>query len=371
MVSDDALDTLQAWLRIQRTPGFGISGAKRLIEAFGSLPNAFAASNAELAAAGFSEAARRALRTGRESPIEAALEWAAQPNHHLIAFGTSAYPRRLAELNDAPVLLYAAGDIDLLHHAQLAIVGSRHPTPAGRDNAYHFAKHLAHAGLGITSGLALGIDGAAHEGALDASGITVAVAATGLDRVYPASHRELAKRIVAEGVMLSETPLNTPVSRGAFPRRNRLISGLSMGVLVVEATLKSGSLVTARLASDQGRDVFAIPGSIHNPMARGCHRLIREGAKLVETADDILAELAVQGMLDAAPRSASAPAEEDDTLDAEQRTLLGAMGYEPTAVDTLVARTGLTPAAVSSMLLILELGGHVAAVDGGRYMRTP
>ena len=301
------------------------------------------------------------------------MDWAQQAHHHIIPYGDPAYPQRLIELVDAPVLLYAAGDIDLLQHPQLAIVGSRHPTPGGRDNGYRFARHLASAGLGITSGLALGVDGAAHEGALDAGGITVAVAATGLDRVYPANHRTLARRIVAEGVMISENPLGTAINRGAFPRRNRLISGLALGVLVVEATRKSGSLVTAGLSAEQGREVFAIPGSIHNPMARGCHHLIREGAKLVETADDILAELTQRGALDV--RLATNPPPQDakrnGAVDNDHRELLEAMGHDPVPVDLLVERTGLTPEAVSSMLLILELKGLVAAVDGGRYQQTP
>jgi DNA processing protein len=366
-------DALQAWLRIHRAPGIGIHAVLRLLAAFGSLQDVLAASPAALRSAGLGEAACQALADNRELDVQLELEWAQQPHHHIIPYGDAAYPQRLAELDDAPVLLYAAGDIDLLQHPQLAIVGSRHPTPGGRDNAYRFARHLAAAGLGITSGLALGIDGAAHEGALDAGGITVAVAATGLDRVYPASHRTLARRIVTEGVMISENPLGTSINRGAFPRRNRLISGLALGVLVVEAARKSGSLVTARLSAEQGREVFAIPGSIHNPMARGCHHLIREGAKLVETADDILAELTHRGALDARP-AANPPPQDDErneTQNSDHRQLLEAMGHDPVPVDLLVERTGLTPEAVSSMLLILELKGLVAVVDGGRYQQTP
>lgn len=366
-------DALQAWLRIHRAPGVGIHAVLRLLAAFGSPQDALAASPAALRSAGLGEAVCRALADSRAIDVQHELDWAAQPHHHIIPYGDPAYPQRLGELDDAPVLLYAAGDLDLLQHPQLAIVGSRHPTPGGRDNAYRFSRHLAAAGLGITSGLALGVDGAAHEGALDVGGITVAVAATGLDRVYPASHRALARRIVAEGVMISENPLGTSINRGAFPRRNRLISGLALGVLVVEATRKSGSLVTARLGAEQGREIFAIPGSIHNPMARGCHHLIREGAKLVETADDILAELTHRGALDV--RLATTPPPQDDkrsaTQDNDHRELLEAMGHDPVPVDLLVERTGLTPEAVSSMLLILELKGLVAAVDGGRYQQTP
>ncbi|MEJ2630219.1 MAG: DNA-processing protein DprA [Acidihalobacter sp.] len=365
-------DSLRAWLRIHRTPGVGIRAVGQLLSAFGSVQTALTASQTSLRAAGLSEAASQALANNRNLDVQAELAWAEQPQRHIIPCDSSAYPQRLAELNDAPVLLYAAGDVELLRHPQLAIVGSRHPTPGGRENAYRFAHHLASAGLGITSGLALGIDGAAHEGALDAEGITIAVAATGLDRVYPARHHALAERIVAEGLMISESPLGTSINRGAFPRRNRLISGLARGVLVVEAARQSGSLVTARLGAEQGREVFAIPGSIHNPMARGCHHLIREGAKLVETADDILAELDLR---DTPAPYGSPPAklgaDTNGALDGAHRELLEAMGYDPVSVDLLVERLGLTPEAVSSMLLILELKGSVATVDGGRYQRTP
>lgn len=363
---------LDACLRIQQAPGLGARSVRKLIDAFGSLHAALWAPTVDLEAAGLSRRAIDAISKSRRMNVDAAYTWASHPRHHLIPFGSAAYPPRLAEISDPPALLYAAGDPELLHHPQLAIVGSRRSTPAGEENAYRFSQHLAAAGIGITSGLALGIDGAAHRGALTAGGITLAVAATGLDRVYPSAHRELAERIVEEGLMISETPLGAPISRGAFPRRNRLISGLSLGVLVVEATTQSGSLVTARLAAEQGREVFAIPGSIHNPMARGCHRLIREGAKLVETADDILSEIAAGGLLtpsaETAPPHANPPSQEG-TKDPEHLRLLDVMGYDPTPIDLLVERSGLTPEAISSMLLILELEGAVAKLDGGRYQR--
>lgn len=359
---------LAAWLRLLRAPGLGARGAARLLALAGSPEKALHATAGMLAEAGLSADMRRALETSSSLDIDADLAWADAADRHLIPLTDPRYPQALKEIHDPPLLLYAMGDCDLLHHPQLAIVGTRHPSPNGRDIAYAFAKHLAGAGLGITSGLALGIDGAAHEGALDASGITVAVAATGLDRVYPAAHRDLARRIVANGVMISEAPLGTHVSRGAFPRRNRIISGLSLGVLVVEAARQSGSLVTARLAAEQGREVFAIPGSIHNPMSRGCHRLIREGAKLVETATDVLEEIGRQWPSGSAttPPAATVPSSDD-----AHARLLQAMGFDPVAIDALVERCGLTAEAVSSMLLILELRGQVAAVDGGRYVRTP
>lgn len=359
---------LAAWLRLHRTAGLGARGAAQLLGVTGHPQAALDANAATLERAGLPASHRRALDTAATLDVDEDLAWARQPDHHLIPVGDTRYPPALREIHDPPLLLHAIGDCELLQYPQLAIVGSRHPTPNGREMAFEFARHLASTGLGIASGLALGIDGAAHEGALASEGVTVAVAATGLDRVYPAAHRDLARRIAQSGVLISEAPLGTRVTRGAFPRRNRIISGISLGVLVVEAARQSGSLVTARLAGEQGREVFAIPGSIHNPLSRGCHRLIREGAKLVETAADILEELGQQWR--AAPARAAA-ATAPHTPDDAHTALLAAMGYDPVSVDRLVGRSGLTPEAVSSMLLILELQGHVATVDGGRYVRTP
>lgn len=260
----------------------------------------------------------------------------------------------------------------MLGSPQLAIVGSRNPSGEGRRNAEEFAAYLARCGLTITSGMALGIDSASHRGALKAGGATLAVWGTGLDKVYPPAHRELAEQIAAHGLIVSEYTPGTPPLPHNFPRRNRLISGLSVGTLVVEANQSSGSLITARLASEQGREVFAIPGSIHNPLARGCHRLIREGAKLVESAGDILEELAPLLKLEAAaaeqaPAATQAAAEPDDP---EYRLLLNSLDYAPTSVDALVERTGLTPDVLSSMLLMLELQGLVEAAPGGHYSRV-
>jgi DNA processing protein len=263
------------------------------------------------------------------------------------------------------------GDLGLLQSPQLAIVGSRNPTVSGTANAREFAAFLASTGLTITSGLAIGIDGAAHKGALS-RGTSIAVTGTGLDRVYPAAHRKLAHQLAEQGALVSEYPPGTPPKAENFPRRNRIISGLSVGVLVVEATLRSGSLITARLALEQGREVFAIPGSIHNPQARGCHRLIREGAKLVESAQDIFEELeSLLGTL-YEPATESSPAAASETLltDPEYIHLLEAMGFDPISVDELIVRTGLTPESVSSMLLLLELEGHVSSAPGGYYSRT-
>jgi DNA processing protein len=261
------------------------------------------------------------------------------------------------------------GDAALLCAPQLAIVGSRNPSHSGCDNARAFSELLTRAGLVVTSGLALGIDACAHAAALDAGGQTIAVAATGLDRVYPSAHRELAHRIAAQGALVSEFALGTPPRREHFPRRNRLISGRSLGVLVVEAALQSGSLITARLAAEQGREVFAIPGSIHSPLARGCHALIRQGAKLVETAQDVLEELGALAGFVAAPPGANAtpPGAPSDPA---QQELLELIGYDPVEMDTLIARSGLTPGRVSSMLLLMELRGLIEARPGGRYQRT-
>lgn len=311
-----------------------------------------------------------ALSAELAARAEAALAWQTA-ERHLICPDDPRYPPLLRDLPDPPLLLYVLGNAELLADPQLAIVGSRNPTPPGRDNAVAFANALAESGLTITSGLALGIDAAAHEGALLGKGPTIAVAGTGVDRVYPASHRELAHRIVAGGgALISEFALGTPPLKHQFPQRNRIISGLSLGTLVVEAALSSGSLITARQALEQGREVFAIPGSIHNPMAKGCHQLIRQGAKLVETARDVLEEL---GALIPLTLTAPASAEtvnpiERDGLDPEQLQLLAEMGFDPVSPDELIARTGFSAEAVAGMLLTLELNSVISAVPGG-YLR--
>ncbi|HKE93563.1 MAG TPA: DNA-processing protein DprA, partial [Povalibacter sp.] len=304
-------------------------------------------------------------------------------NHHFIAANSIAYPRLLAELSDAPVGLYVRGNPELLAMPQLAMVGARNPTPPGAETAHSFAEHLARCGLSITSGLAVGIDAASHRGALAASGTTIAVCGTGLDSHYPRNNAGLAEEIATRGALVSEFPPGTPPLKCNFPRRNRIISGLALGTLVVEAAVQSGSLITARLAAEQGREVFAIPGSIHNPMARGCHRLIRQGAKLVETADDIFEELrALAGALHPpAQAAAAAPRPEmpgipeisatsGPRLDKEYEILLDALGFEPAGVDLLVVRTGLRADEVASMLLILELEGHINPYPGGLYVRA-
>ncbi len=310
--------------------------------------------------------------------LEQTAQWlAASETHHLLTPEDPAYPEWLLRIPDPPMTLYVHGDPGWLWHPQVAVIGSRNPTRGGRDTARDFAATLARGGLVITSGLALGVDGCAHEAALAQGRPTIAVVATGLDQCYPARHRALCRQIAEQGAVVSEFPLGTPPHRSRFPVRNRIISGLSLGVLVVEAGLRSGTLVTARHALEQGREVFAIPGSIHNPMAKGCHRLIKEGAKLVETADDVLQELGeLAGELARGLREALE--EEDGTADPslppvddpEHAALLQAMGHDPIGVDDLIRITGLTAEAVSSMLLIMELEGLVESLQGGLYCRT-
>lgn len=316
----------------------------------------------------------RALRTELSAEQCARIEtWRALAGNDIVTWADADYPPQLRQLSDAPLALYIHGNRGLLQTPQLAVVGSRNPTPAGVETAQAFAAALAASGLTITSGLALGIDAAAHRGAVSANGATIAVMGTGLDRVYPARHRTLAHDIVrAGGLLVSEFALGSPPRREHFPRRNRLISGMSLGVLVVEAAVQSGSLITARLANEQGREVFAIPGSIHSPLARGCHALIRDGAKLVETAQDVIEELmpllslqSVSLAIDPT-HTPSAPF----VFDGDEAKLLRAMAYDPVDMDTLGARSGLTPAAISSMLLRMELRGIVSACAGGKYLKT-
>jgi DNA processing protein len=277
----------------------------------------------------------------------------------------------LAQTAGAPAVLFVLGSIEALHSPQLAMVGARNPTAAGRKTAREFAAWFARSGLTITSGLAVGVDAASHEGALLVDGVTVAVFGTGLDAVYPAENARLAARIREKGgALVSEFPPRTEPSKRNFPRRNRIISGLSHGTLVVEATRRSGSLITARCAGEQGREVFAIPGSIHSPLSRGCHKLIREGAKLVEAADDVLSELQIP-LRGQRVMGATGAAKGATPLDKEYEMLLDALGFEPATIDVLIERTGLPGESLASMLLILELEGCVAALPGGRYDRIP
>jgi DNA processing protein len=359
--------SLRYWLALARLPGVGPHRAASLLERFGSAGAAFAQPREAYDGLRLNEDALHRLRRPQWGEVEADLAWLAQPGHGCITLHDREYPPLLREIADPPVVLFTRGDAAVLRGKQIAIVGSRNPTATGERTAKRFAAALSRAGLAVTSGLALGIDAAGHEGALEAGGPTVAVFGCGLDRVYPLRHQALADAIAGRGgALVSEFPPGTPPSREGFPRRNRIISGLSLGVLVVEAALKSGSLITARQAMEQGREVFAIPGSIHDPLARGCNALIREGAKLVESVPDILEELgALAGFVDCQGQSPAIP-----PADAEAARILAHIAYAPTSVDTLVAATGYTANLITSKLVLLELEGHVAAAPGGGYRRV-
>ncbi len=352
-------DDLAAWLRLTLVPGIGGETQRKLLAAFGLPPAIFAAGRlAVRSVAGDRADALFDFAAGEA--VDRALAWAAEDSHHIVTLADPDYPPALLGIADPPVLLYVRGDPALLSRPSLAIVGSRNATPQGRRTAADFARTLAESGLAIVSGLALGIDAAAHRGALDAGGATIAVVGTGADRLYPARNRDLALEITARGAIVSEFPLGTPAVAHNFPRRNRIISGLARGVLVVEAAPESGSLITARLAGEQGREVFAIPGSIHSPLARGCHRLIRDGAKLVETARDVLEELGQTALAPAPLATAVAPSEPP---------LLAALGDAPCGFDELVERTGMAPENLLAALLELELAGRLAPLPGNRYQR--
>ncbi|HEY6644541.1 DNA-processing protein DprA [Povalibacter sp.] len=374
------MEELTAWMTLARAPGIHAGTAAALLQQFESVTALVSGSPAALRAAGIDDKLLTYLQSPPQSGITDDLRWLERPDHHFVAWGTEHYPRLLADLTDPPLALYVRGDPTLLSMPQLSMVGARNPTPTGSETAHSFAAHLARCGLTITSGLAVGIDTASHQGAIAANGSTIAVCGTGLDVIYPRSNAALAEKIAAHGALVSEFPLGTPPVKHNFPRRNRIISGLSLGTLVVEAAVQSGSLITARLASEQGREVFAIPGSIHNPLARGCHRLIRQGAKLVETADDIFDEL--RSLTDLLQLPAFSPPQDEarrkseisgafrPPLDKEYEILLDALGFEPAGVDLLVVRTGLRADEVASMLLILELEGHILSHPGGLYVRA-
>lgn len=373
-------EELTAWLRLAQSAGVGPRAARQLLAAFGSPQAIFRVNDAQAWAAVAGPGVVRGLAQPPDDLdrlLDATLGWlSADASHHLLTLGDPHYPQALLQTDDPPLLLHAQGRVELANRPAIAVVGSRNPTAQGLDHAAAFARELSRAGWVVVSGLALGIDGAAHAGALDGPGSTIAVVGTGPDRVYPKRHLALAHRIAAEGLLLSEYPLGTPPLPPNFPRRNRIIAGLSLGTLVVEAALQSGSLITARLALEQGREVFAIPGSIHAPQARGCHALIRQGAKLVEQACDILEELQVHGMPPSAASVSSAagpaPQEEPDgepSREPEHDPVLDAMGYDPVNLDALVARTGWPAAELSTHLLTLELDGTVARLPGSLFQR--
>ena len=358
----------ELWLALARTPALQPLKCATLICERGGVAALFES----VSSLDISPQARRYLEAPDWSSVEQDLLWLEKTNHSLVTLVDVCYPKRLREIPDPPAVLFVSGRVETLSQPQLAMVGSRHATPAAVETAYEFAHALAGMGITVTSGLALGIDAASHRGALASAGYTLAVLGCGPDQVYPRTHAELSREIGASaGALVTEFPTGVLPIAHHFPRRNRIISGLSVGVLVVEAAKQSGSLIIARLASEQGREVLAMPGSIHNPLARGCHGLIRQGAKLVETVDDILEEI---GPLLSLPEHAPpAQAEKDDRFEADFGAdyifLLDNVDYHPTPVDLLVERTRLTPQVVSSMLLQLELGGYVSSISGGRYTR--
>jgi DNA processing protein len=373
---------LQAWLRLTLSTGVGNENARKLLAAFGSVQAIFEQRPVVLEQLG-PEKLARALQVeppNLANQLQMTLEWLeAGENRRVVALGDAAYPAALLNIADPPLMLYMlgkhAGSLPAsLEHgaARIAIVGSRNPTPQGETNARQFAKALAGANLCIVSGLALGVDGAAHDGAMQAGGDTIAVVGTGLDRVYPKKHLELAHRIAQQGMIISEFPLGTPPLTANFPRRNRIISGLSRGTLVIEAALQSGSLITARLAAEQGKEVFAIPGSIHSPQSRGCHALIKQGAKLVETAQDILEELNLptQSIAPGTAEYTQVPEEGDPQVgSSSSAALIAALGFDVVSLDTLQARTGMETALLQAKLLELELDSQVFRLPGGLFQR--
>lgn len=359
---------LAGCLRLQQVDGVGLLTAHRLLRRFGSYAALFAADYAALlecvrpAQASAVLAAPAAAQNALDALLEATLRWQEQPGHALLAYGAPGYPPLLAHLPAPPLLLYVQGRRELLTRTALAMVGSRNASQQGRLTAQHMAQALSAAGLTIVSGLALGIDGAAHAGGLTGPGSTVACIATGANRIYPAAHGALARRIAAEGCIVSEFALGTPPLRDNFPRRNRLISGLAAGVLVVEAAAKSGSLITARLAVHQGKELYAMPGSVHATLAKGCHQLIRrDGAKLVECADDILVDL---GLLQKAGAGYTQP--DDSFVD----PLLQALGQQSATADMLAAQLGQPVADLQGQLLALELAGLIERLAGGQFQRV-
>lgn len=359
-----------AWIALSLVEGLGSVTYCQLLLHFKTPQAILAASYSslcELVSKGVAEGIQKAP----EDPhIAKTLDWLSQPDNHLITLADAYYPQRLLSIDQPPPVLYAKGNLQMLKRPGLAIVGSRHATPQGESTAEQFAESLCRAGFAVVSGLALGIDGAAHRGALKADGATIAVVGTGLDIVYPARHKALAHQIVQYGLLLSEYPLGTPSLTHNFPRRNRIISGLSEGCLVVEANIDSGSLITARLAIEQGREVFAIPGSIHSPVSKGCHALIKQGAKLVESTEDIVSELKhVRLPNPALSISPNGSLPDWTNLPAEASPVLACMGFDPIFAELIAARAGLTPEQVSTMLTLLELEGVVSHLANGQFQR--
>ncbi|HSF71090.1 MAG TPA: DNA-processing protein DprA [Methylotenera sp.] len=371
-IADIESSDVAQWLALNQTSGLGNASLCQLLTKFGSPEAIYSASLSQLRDVVDDEIAQKIKQGVDIDEIAPTLDWLQKDNAHVVTLADSAYPQRLLEINNPPAALYAIGNLHWLNHPSIAIVGSRNATPQGEKNAEEFAASLCNFGLGVVSGMALGIDGAAHRGALKASGksngATIAVVGTGLDIVYPARHRDLAHQIAERGLIISEFPLGTPSKAQNFPRRNRLISGLSLGCLVVEANIDSGSLITARLATEQGREVFAIPGSIHSPVTKGCHQLIKQGAKLVENTQDILEELK-NLLTEISPTGLMDKASPESTTSQQANTVLTSMGFDAISFDVLQQRTALTTEALSAMLMMLELEGKIMVLAGNQYQR--
>lgn len=348
--------SLASWVSLSQTAGLGNEGLRRLLQTFGSPDAVLGASVASLSQH-VKPAIARAIVDGVDNSILDSVEsWLQDPLNHLVTIADAVYPQALLNIVDPPLVLYVKGRTNLLNVRSLAVVGSRNATAQGIRNSEAFSRSVSDAGFCIVSGMAHGIDTAAHLGGLDGVGSSIAVVGTGLDKVYPAANRDLAHRLAQFGTIISEFSLGTPPLAANFPRRNRIISGLSLGCLVVEASLQSGSLITARMALEQGREVFAIPGSIHSPQSRGCHALIKQGAKLVETAQDILEEFGYVKV-------------ESGQVSAAEHPLFAHLGFDPLDLDALAQRSGLTIADLSAILLQLELDGHITSLPGGLYQR--
>jgi DNA processing protein len=361
---------LASWLQLTLAPGLGAATLRRLLSQFGLPEKIIAAKRVDLARFASAEALQALDSDAVAKAVESALVWLEQPGSAIVTLADAAYPTLLLEISDPPAVLYCRGRTELLHRPALALVGSRNATAQGNSNAEQFARSFSTAGLTIVSGLAQGIDAAAHRGGLAGEGSTIAVLGTGVDVTYPQANAALSAEIAANGLLLSEFPLGTKALAHNFPRRNRLISGLAQGCLVIEAALASGSLITARAAAEQGREVFAVPGSIHSPLSKGCHALIKSGAKLAESAEDVLSELSAFRGTRYATRSGAANVSmsSGSTASAEE-PLLACMGFDPADVDSLCARAGLPAERVSAELLRLELAGRVAVLPGGLYQR--
>ena len=376
MPSSDDKHEISQWLSLNQTLGLGNATLCQLLAKLGSPEGIFSAKLSQLREIVDDDIAQKISKGVDAEAITPTLKWLEKDNAHIVTLSDDTYPQKLLEINNPPAVLYAIGNLNWLNHPSIAMVGSRSATPQGEKNAEEFAKSLCEQGLCVISGMALGIDGAAHRGALKANGATIAVVGTGLDIVYPARHRDLAHKIAERGLILSEFPLGTPSKAQNFPRRNRLISGLSLGCLVVEANIDSGSLITARLAAEQGREVFAIPGSIHSPVTKGCHQLIKQGAKLVESVQDILEEINWTAIVNSLPSKNSLPSISPNGLLADlspnsvqANTVLDLMGFDPVNFENVRTLSGLTTETLSSMLMLLELENKITSLAGAHYQR--